>query len=52
MTEPKDKTHSGRHVIVKCKVCGTVVMQCRCWDNNKEVRLITCPDCEENDDGI
>lgn len=34
-----------RHKILKCKECKKVILQCRCFDNNKSVQWSTCWEC-------
>ena len=38
-------SHAG-HKIVKCSVCGKVILQCRCMDKNKPVSYEVCRDCK------
>lgn len=33
------------HFIEKCKMCKTVIRQCRCPDKNKTIRWIICSNC-------
>lgn len=35
------------HYIIKCKICSTVISQCRCMAKDKEVRLAICAECKE-----
>ena len=37
----------NNHYIKKCKECGTVVSQCRCYDKNKPIILVICDKCKE-----
>lgn len=36
------------HKIIKCKHCGTVIMQCRCPSKEKDVELSDCG-CRDED---
>ena len=42
--EMSDRLSHG-HFIMKCRECGTVIMQCRCATKDKEIRLSICDDC-------
>lgn len=35
------------HEIVRCRVCGTVVQQCRCIAQDKPERLVVCGECQD-----
>jgi hypothetical protein len=37
----------GAHFIVKCRVCKSVMSQCRCPSLNKEIRFELCAKCSE-----
>lgn len=34
------------HFIVKCSICETVVMQCRCPSTEKPVTYVVCEKCK------
>lgn len=38
--------HPG-HKIVKCRVCGRIVAQCRCAMPDKPIELVTCDTCAQ-----
>ena len=35
------------HFVEKCKECGVVISQCRCFDCNKQLILSVCDKCKE-----
>ena len=37
------------HFIVKCRVCGRTISQCRCPSQNKPVSYSTCSSCNNSD---
>jgi hypothetical protein len=35
------------HFIKKCKICGQVIVQCRCISENKTIIYDTCDECKK-----
>lgn len=33
------------HEIIKCKICGKIIAQCRCFQCDKKIKYVVCQEC-------